>query len=152
MGNWDVVDQILEFIPCIDFDKTTTEVSLFETTIRYLGGLLSGRFGLGVGVVARSASSDTVCKPTTLSRGPITGTSTNRPVWMPSSSKPNGWPTTSRLKVAFDTPSSVPDNNLFFNPPEIPLFRYRLDLSQRLAAPAINQRLLAYLVFEPDSA
>lgn len=31
MENWDVVD------------NTTTEVSLFETTIRYLGGLLSGK-------------------------------------------------------------------------------------------------------------
>jgi mannosyl-oligosaccharide alpha-1,2-mannosidase len=43
MGNWPVVRQILEFIPEINFDNTTTEVSLFETTIRYLGGLLSGR-------------------------------------------------------------------------------------------------------------
>lgn len=44
MCNWDVVDQILEYVPVINFDKTTTEVSLFETTIRYLGGLLSGKF------------------------------------------------------------------------------------------------------------
>jgi mannosyl-oligosaccharide alpha-1,2-mannosidase len=43
MGNWEVVDQILEYIPGINFDNTTSEVSLFETTIRYLGGLLSGR-------------------------------------------------------------------------------------------------------------
>ncbi|KAL2257758.1 hypothetical protein VTK26DRAFT_9219 [Humicola hyalothermophila] len=43
MENWDVVDQILEYIPTINFDTTTTEVSLFETTIRYLGGLLSGQ-------------------------------------------------------------------------------------------------------------
>ena len=43
MENWDVVDQILEYIPTINFDNTTTEVSLFETTIRYLGGLLSGK-------------------------------------------------------------------------------------------------------------
>lgn len=42
MENWDVVKDILKFIPTIDFDKTSTEVSLFETTIRYLGGLLSG--------------------------------------------------------------------------------------------------------------
>ncbi|KAF2395753.1 seven-hairpin glycosidase [Trichodelitschia bisporula] len=40
----DVVDQILEFVPSIDFTTTRTSdpVSLFETTIRYLGGLISG--------------------------------------------------------------------------------------------------------------
>lgn len=43
MENWEVVNQILEYIPKIDFDDTSTEVSLFETTIRYLGGLLSGK-------------------------------------------------------------------------------------------------------------
>jgi len=43
MENWDVVDQILEYVPTINFDNTTTEVSLFETTIRYLGGLVSGK-------------------------------------------------------------------------------------------------------------
>lgn len=37
-----IVDDILEFIPTINYDETTTEVSLFETTIRYLGGMLSG--------------------------------------------------------------------------------------------------------------
>lgn len=38
----DIVDTILDFIPTIDFDHTTGEISLFETTIRYVGGLLSG--------------------------------------------------------------------------------------------------------------
>lgn len=42
MEDWDVVKQILKFVPTINFDNTTTEISLFETTIRYLGGLLSG--------------------------------------------------------------------------------------------------------------
>lgn len=32
----------LDFITRIDFTKATDSVSLFETTIRYLGGLLSG--------------------------------------------------------------------------------------------------------------
>jgi len=45
MENWDVIDQILNYIPTIDFDSTATEVSLFETTIRYLGGLVSGEIG-----------------------------------------------------------------------------------------------------------
>lgn len=42
MGNTEVIHQILEFVPSIDFTNTSTEISLFETTIRYLGGLLSG--------------------------------------------------------------------------------------------------------------
>lgn len=42
MGNKEVVKQILDYVPKINFDQTSTEVSLFETTIRYLGGLLSG--------------------------------------------------------------------------------------------------------------
>lgn len=44
MGNQDVVLQILEYVPTIDFSVSynDTAVSLFETTIRYLGGLLSG--------------------------------------------------------------------------------------------------------------
>ncbi|KAG0136001.1 glycoside hydrolase [Tuber indicum] len=38
----DVVLKQLEHIKTVDFTKTATTVSLFETTIRYLGGLLSG--------------------------------------------------------------------------------------------------------------
>jgi mannosyl-oligosaccharide alpha-1,2-mannosidase len=37
----DIVNTILEFIPTIDFDQTSDQVSLFETTIRYIGGLVS---------------------------------------------------------------------------------------------------------------
>ena len=39
----EIVDAILEFIPTIDFDVTDSQVSLFETTIRYIGGMLSGK-------------------------------------------------------------------------------------------------------------
>jgi mannosyl-oligosaccharide alpha-1,2-mannosidase len=42
MGLPDIVDTILQFIPTINFDVTSEGVSLFETTIRYLGGILSG--------------------------------------------------------------------------------------------------------------
>ena len=38
----DIVNTILEHIVTINYDVTTTEVSLFETTIRYLGGMLAG--------------------------------------------------------------------------------------------------------------
>jgi mannosyl-oligosaccharide alpha-1,2-mannosidase len=37
-----VVNQILDYIPTINFDQTSDQISLFETTIRYLGGLLAG--------------------------------------------------------------------------------------------------------------
>jgi mannosyl-oligosaccharide alpha-1,2-mannosidase len=43
----DTVTTILNYIPTIDYDVTTTEVSLFETTIRYLGGMLAGNLTLG---------------------------------------------------------------------------------------------------------
>lgn len=46
MKNQEVLNQILEYVPTINFDKTAPgqeAVSLFETTIRYLGALLSGR-------------------------------------------------------------------------------------------------------------
>ena len=47
MEQTDIVNQILEFIPYIDFTKVSRpgallSVSLFETNIRYIGGLLSG--------------------------------------------------------------------------------------------------------------
>ncbi|KAL1953346.1 hypothetical protein VTO42DRAFT_3000 [Malbranchea cinnamomea] len=38
----EVVDQILDHIATIDYSQTDTMVSLFETTIRYLGGMISG--------------------------------------------------------------------------------------------------------------
>jgi len=39
----DIVDTILNYIPTIDFDVADGQVSLFETTIRYLGGMLAGK-------------------------------------------------------------------------------------------------------------
>lgn len=44
MGEQEIVDQILTHIPTINWKQSyqNSEVSLFETTIRYLGGLLSG--------------------------------------------------------------------------------------------------------------
>jgi mannosyl-oligosaccharide alpha-1,2-mannosidase len=42
MRQKDIVNQILHYIPTINYSNTSTEVSLFETTIRYLGGMISG--------------------------------------------------------------------------------------------------------------
>ncbi|KAF2663742.1 glycoside hydrolase [Microthyrium microscopicum] len=52
MGEKEIVKQILSFIPTIKFGKQMYErntVSLFETTIRYLGGLLSAYDLIGPG-------------------------------------------------------------------------------------------------------
>jgi mannosyl-oligosaccharide alpha-1,2-mannosidase len=38
----DVVDDILEHLANVDFSTTDSSVSVFETTIRYLAGMLSG--------------------------------------------------------------------------------------------------------------
>ena len=42
MEETDIVNTILDYIPTIDFTKTDSTCSLFETTIRYLAGMLSG--------------------------------------------------------------------------------------------------------------
>jgi hypothetical protein len=44
MGNAEIVKQILAYVPDIDWSVSADDqpVSLFETTIRYVAGLLSG--------------------------------------------------------------------------------------------------------------
>lgn len=44
IGDEESINQILTLVPTIDFTTTVEpgEISLFETTIRYFGGLLSG--------------------------------------------------------------------------------------------------------------
>ena len=44
MQNADVVNEILAYISTIDFTRSYGDqmISLFETTIRYIGGLLAG--------------------------------------------------------------------------------------------------------------
>ena len=52
MGERQIVNQVLDFIPKINFAEKLNRfdsVSLFETTIRYLGGMLSGHDLLGPG-------------------------------------------------------------------------------------------------------
>lgn len=44
MEQVDIVEQILDFVATIDFTTTAeenSEISVFETNIRYLGGLIS---------------------------------------------------------------------------------------------------------------
>ncbi|KAH8808493.1 glycoside hydrolase [Xylogone sp. PMI_703] len=96
MQNKDVVNTILEYIPTIDFSTTSadsTEISLFETTIRYLGGLVSG-YDLLTGPLANLASNKTLVD-TVLAQAKNLA---------------------DNLSFAFDTPTGIPSNNLFFHP------------------------------------
>jgi mannosyl-oligosaccharide alpha-1,2-mannosidase len=92
----DIVNFILDYIPAIDFSSTTTQsstptqVSLFETTFRYLGGML--------------AAYD-------LLKGPLAFVASN-------ASAVDALLTQSKrladnLKFAFDTPTGIPSNNLY---------------------------------------
>lgn len=49
MNYEEIVNQILDFIPSVDFTTTkkpNESISLFESTIRYLGGLLSSMYDI----------------------------------------------------------------------------------------------------------
>ena len=91
MGSQPIVTEILDYIATIDYTTTATEVSLFETTIRYLAGMLSGY---------------------DLLKGPLSNMATN-------ASAVDTLLTQSRsladsLSFAFDTPTGIPWNNLYF--------------------------------------
>ncbi|THY76063.1 glycoside hydrolase family 47 protein [Aureobasidium pullulans] len=89
-----VVATILDFIPTIDFtiSKSGEEVSLFETTIRYLGGMLSA------------------CD---LLNGPYQhlATSENSTIALAK----QAFKLANRMKFAFDTPTGIPANLLDFD-------------------------------------
>lgn len=87
-----VVDDILDFIPTVDFTRTEDTVSLFETTIRYLAGLLSA-YDLLKGPLANLASNASVVEEILIQAKTLADT----------------------LKYAFDTPSGVPYNNLLLS-------------------------------------
>lgn len=88
MRKADIVNQILDHIASIDYSKTSSSVSLFETTIRYLAGMLSG-YDLLKGPMANLVNDTS--KVDTL----VTQSQKLADV----------------LKFAFDTPSGVPHND-----------------------------------------
>ncbi|TVY53891.1 putative mannosyl-oligosaccharide alpha-1,2-mannosidase 1B [Lachnellula cervina] len=90
----EIVDTILNYIPTIDFDVTTEQVSLFETTIRYIGGMLSG-YDLLKGPLSNLASNATAVDAVLAQAVRLAD----------------------NLAFAFDTPTGIPSNNLYFNPP-----------------------------------
>ncbi|KAH0607684.1 uncharacterized protein H6S33_002718 [Morchella sextelata] len=96
MGMDDVVLQQLEYIATIDFTTTSSTVSLFETTIRYLGGLISGYdllTGPYAGLLATTEVNDQLVKNL------ITQAVT----------------LADRMSFAFNTTSGVPANNINFS-------------------------------------
>ncbi|KAF1958377.1 mannosyl-oligosaccharide 1,2-alpha-mannosidase precursor [Byssothecium circinans] len=91
MGQKDIVNEIIDYIPTINYFSTPTSVSLFETTIRYLGGMISGYDFLS-GPLAHLAENKTNVEQ-------LLEQSKNL---------------ANALSYAFDTPSGVPYNNLNF--------------------------------------
>lgn len=93
MQNATIVNQILEYIPDIDFSKSYNNdpVSLFETTIRYLGGMISA-YDLLTGPLSHLATNKRYVKA-------LLHQSENLANY---------------LSFAFETPSGVPSNNLIF--------------------------------------
>lgn len=89
MGKQDVVNTILNHISKIDYSKTSSEVSLFETTIRYLAGMLSG-YDLLNGPASNMAQDPSLVNDL------LTQSKNLADV----------------LKFAFNTPSGVPHNNI----------------------------------------
>ncbi|KAF7619586.1 hypothetical protein AFLA_001211 [Aspergillus flavus NRRL3357] len=89
MGNETIVNQILDHIATIDYSKTDDQVSLFETTIRYLGGMLSG-YDLLKGPASNLVKDQAKVKT-------LLDQSQNL---------------ADVLKFAFDTPSGIPYNNI----------------------------------------
>ncbi|PSR81057.1 putative 1,2-alpha-mannosidase [Coniella lustricola] len=99
MGNSEVVAQILAHVPSIDFSISynDTVVSLFETTIRYLGGLLSA-YDLLTGPLASEYGNLTSQADVLLTQARSLA---------------------DNLKFTFDTPTGIPDNSLYLDPPRI---------------------------------
>ncbi|KAI9733112.1 MAG: maturation of Asn-linked oligosaccharides protein [Cirrosporium novae-zelandiae] len=87
----DIVNQILDYIPTIDFRHTSTSVSLFETNIRYLGGMMSA-YDLLTGPLSHLANS----------------TSNVNALLTQSKNIAN------LLKTGFNTPTGIPLNTLNF--------------------------------------
>jgi mannosyl-oligosaccharide alpha-1,2-mannosidase len=98
MGQVDIVNQILDFVPTVDFTKTgngvgaSLSVSLFETNIRYIGGMLSS-YDLLKGPFAHLGIAEE--KVDALLKQSVVIAEV--------------------LKFAFDTPSGIPVNNVFIN-------------------------------------
>ncbi|KAL2358271.1 putative 1,2-alpha-mannosidase [Cryomyces antarcticus] len=90
----EIVNEILAYVPNIDFSKSyqNEPVSLFETTIRYMGGLLAGY---------------------DLLKGPLDQLPNN--TGNVDACLTQAKTLADHLSFAFSSPSGIPHNNLFFN-------------------------------------
>ena len=120
MGDHKAVGQILDYIPKIDFDSTSSDVSLFETTIRYLGGLVSGTcriWSIHQYHFTFHSSMDTCTNnnPTAydLLTGPLSGIYGDNFTDVIKQAKHLA----DNLSIAFATQTGIPDNTLLWNPP-----------------------------------
>lgn len=95
MENTAAVNQILKHIGTIDFDRSSTDVSFFETSIRYLAGMLSG-YDLLDGPLSRLINGDKSRLKPLLSQSKRLA---------------------DNLKVAYKTPSGININGLEFHGP-----------------------------------
>jgi mannosyl-oligosaccharide alpha-1,2-mannosidase len=91
MNERTIVNQIITYIPSINWSQTPSEVSLFETTIRYLGGMLSG-YDLLSGPLAHLADSQEDVKALLAQSIHLAN----------------------NLSFAFETPTGIPYNGLTF--------------------------------------
>lgn len=91
MESQPIVTDILDYIATIDYTTTATEVILFETTIRYIAGMLSGY---------------------DLLKGPLSNMTTNASAveTLLTQSKSLA----DSLSFAFNTSTGIPSNNLYF--------------------------------------
>lgn len=121
MEKQDVVDQIVNYIPSIDFSNSATEVSLFETTIRYLGGLLAGETTTKFDQTKMSPvlfSDSALCfTGYDLLTGPLSNLASNNTNVEAILTQATNL--ADNLKFAFNTPTGIPDNNLFLGPPRL---------------------------------
>lgn len=91
MENQPIVTDILDYIATIDYTASATEVSLFETTIRYMAGMLSGY---------------------DLLKGPLSNLTTN--VSAVDTLLTQSKTLADSLSFAFNTSTGIPSNNLYF--------------------------------------
>ncbi|TQS32178.1 hypothetical protein Golomagni_07511, partial [Golovinomyces magnicellulatus] len=96
MNEEEIVNQILDFVPTVDFTttrKVNESISLFESTIRYIGGMVSS-YDLLKGPYKRLARDpkkvDALLKQATV--------------------------LADTLSIAFDTPSGIADGYIILNP------------------------------------
>jgi len=115
MKDVDVINTLVGYVPKINFDKSVGDISLFETTIRYLGGLLSGKVPKQC-LVCHSPTpatefllSGTINAAYDLLNGPLKQYAKAEDVKKILDQAEH---LAINLKVAFDTPSGIPDNDL----------------------------------------